>query len=59
MNYIISFYSIANANAFCRQNTFENELIERGRTYIIVNEDFMTQANWINSDHVYQINQTA
>jgi len=57
MNHIISFFSIANANAFIRQNLVnDSEIIERGSTYIIVDDAFMREANWIESDHVFQIN---
>ena len=60
MNHIISFFSNANADAFIRQNSIsDSEIIERGSAFIIVNDAFMSQANWIENVHVFQINRVA
>ena len=60
MNHMISFISNANADAFIRQNSVsDSEIIERGLAFIIVDDAFMSQADWIESDHVFQINRVA
>ena len=58
MNYIISFHCKASCKAFIKKNSIaDNELLEKGSTYIKVNKSFMNQAEWINSSYVHQINK--
>ena len=58
MNYIISFHCKASCKAFIKKNSIaDTELLEKGSTYIKVNNSFMNQADWINSSYVYQINK--
>lgn len=58
MNYIISFHCKSSCKAFIKKNCIaDTELLEKGSTYIKVNNSFMNQADWINSSYVYQINK--
>lgn len=58
MIYTISFHCKASCRFFIKRNcVHENEIIERGSTYIKVNESFMKGYDWINSSYVYQINK--